>query len=216
MYGTEPFRNLFCGQAGLSLASNQGHLVADTRLWNMRHVHDGLIHADAAQQWRFLSVNKHISPVGRRAPETIGIPHRKYGNGGRSLRIERAAVTNTFSGGNNFDLCHLGLERERWAKSLWQAHLSRWMQPVERYARAHYIEMRFCQAQNSRAVGGMHQRRAQLLLSQYLQYALEARKLQASMRLIGTISRGEMGKDALKFQAGQFSNAFHQLYHLVN
>ena len=36
------------------------------------------------------------------------------------------------------------------------------------------------------------------------------------MRLIGTISRGEMRKDALKFQAGQFSNTLHQLYYLVN
>ena len=69
--GAKTLRYLLRRQRGLSLASDEHHLVAYSCLEYLRDINHALIHADAPQDRCLLLVNQHAAPVGRRPPEAI-------------------------------------------------------------------------------------------------------------------------------------------------
>src|SRR5437868_4457088 len=74
--GTEPLCHLLCRQGGLSLASNEYHLVPYPCMGNMRNINHTLIHAHATEQWCLLPMKQDCSPISRCSSEAISISYR--------------------------------------------------------------------------------------------------------------------------------------------
>src|SRR2546425_4077651 len=100
-------------------------------------------------------MKEYASPVGGRAPESISIAYRQDSRARRSISYIATAITDALSRWNGFDLGHLCFERERGAKSFWQAYIRRWVQSIQRDPWPYHIEMRFWQAKDSGAIGSM-------------------------------------------------------------
>jgi len=156
---------LFDGDASLSLCSDDDHFIFLTDAGNMRYVHDGDIHAHAAEDGRTLAADEYVAAVGEASVESVIVPYGEDGDfgaprGGECTSVAYARAFRQFLYRGDF-----GFEGKHWL----EFHTSFKANFPDRFARivavngeswAHHVEMRGGLEKQGCTVGAVNKREA--------------------------------------------------------
>src|SRR5579885_1262855 len=151
--GAQPRGYSFGSQLFLCLLPNQNNFISHADTGDSADIYHRLVHTNSPNQRRALATHQHLTPIGRRAPETIGIANGNHGDTHLCWRDKRTAIADTLTRRNIFDLRDLSFKDQGWLETSRQAYLVGWVQSIERNAWPDHVKTRLWQGECGSAVG---------------------------------------------------------------
>ena len=119
-----------------------------------RHRH--VVHADRAHERMAPAADQDVAVVRERAPPAVAVADRHGGDPGGLLRPPAAAVADALAPLEAAQRRHPGVQRQRRLEAVRRRVRLERVEPVDRDAAAHHVEVRRRVAERRGAVGGVH------------------------------------------------------------
>ena len=177
--------------------------VADVHIRDVRDIDHDLIHADAAGNRGFLSVEDDVAFGAVGADVTVGVADGERGDDAFALGDELAAIADGFAGMEMFEEDDFRIELHRLFERDGMRDLVRRPEAVLDDADAHHVVMSLGDFEDGRAFGDMADGDVNAACFDGVERLLESGELLLRVRLVFAVGGGEMGECALELEARQ-------------
>ena len=198
--GADGGTQLSHGEHLVVVLPEKGHGLAGADALDAGDIHHHLIHADGAHHRRTLSVDQDAALIGHAVGQAVGIADGHYGDGHAALHLIGTIITDFVSALKLFDLSHAGLERNGAAQAR-DGTGGVGLEAVEQRARAHGLQLALGVEGHGAGIAAVGAGQAVALLGEGVEHGLEVAKLHVGKLGVLPARGGEVGKDAVDFQA---------------
>ena len=197
----------------LPVSSDQGHKISLFGLWNPGKIHHELIHADAAEDLRALSVDQHFPASGQVSRISVPVTGGDCRDLHRPVCLERSSVADFSSRPDLLDIRDKALQgHRRLHREDILSHLIRRVQTVDRDPGADCIHVHLLHLHDPGTVGTMADRNLHACCLHSITEVLKPVILLSRTSLICLIRSRKMREHAVDLHSRKRRDLFYHLH----